>query len=294
MLGFLIMIRRFSIFLFLVVPYLAKAQGCSDAGICSMPQSSVTSHEKSIPLSLSVEQTWELGEQDMQYLHSVFGLALKASDKLDISFSIPLRNAYYSQEWYAYISDATLASRYLVSDKIGITLGAKFPIGTVTAQDAAGNHLPMALQGGLGTYDLLFQGEYKMPSWSVALGYQLPFGAIDNTFEPNGKFIDFQNSYHLDRGDDIMLRYNRMWASTNLNWMASVVSVYRIKGDYIYDGERVPESEGISFNLGLQAIKAIQKGNLKARLAVPVYVRKARPDGLTRTVIIALAWEGFL
>ncbi|NQU35284.1 MAG: hypothetical protein HQ521_18815 [Bacteroidetes bacterium] len=90
---------------------------------------------------------------------------------------------------------------------------------------------------GLGTYDMIlgFGSIYK--KWHLGFGYQHSFGHNLNEFEHRNdnpaNFNNYNESYHLQRADDIMLRIERQFLIGNANYMFSVLPIYHLEDNKI-------------------------------------------------------------
>ncbi|WP_075590738.1 hypothetical protein [Labilibacter marinus] len=261
-----------------------KAQGCSDAGVCSIDSYKNTNNQ----LAWSVSQSAELGENFILYLHTTIGMRLPLGEKAQVSMSLPYRNSIYKGELYTGFSDATVASSFNITSEYNIIAGLKIPL-SESNNSKDGVPLPMALQQGLGTFDAIISIDRRWKQNKLSMGYQYVFGTNNNAFMGND---NFGASANLERGDDFMLRYDRYWGKEHRNWKASLVSVYRIGGDKINDGEFVEKSKGLSINVAMVRSIQLKNNELELMMAVPVVARKARVDGLTRNFILSAKLNG--
>jgi hypothetical protein len=264
------------------------SQGCSDAGVCSIDGH--LNSDKSLRLSTNLSQSIELGEQNVVYLHTTADLSYKLSAGISTSLVLPFRTIIYKKHWYKYVGDITWAVNGKLSSKWNLSGAVKIPLSNADASDNAENPLPMALQSGLGTYDVLLSTQYKMNNWEVTAGYQLPLGTNKNTFVSNNMYPGFGTSYVLNRGDDALLRLRRKIAQKNGDWELAVLALYRIGGDKILNGQKVDGSEGLSINTNMSKTFFISNQEVQLGAAVPLFVRESRVDGLTRTFIISAKW----
>ncbi|TLX76553.1 hypothetical protein E9993_06595 [Labilibacter sediminis] len=285
---------RVELFLILFFIYSAGcySQGCSDAGVCSI-HPGVQAEDSEVDVAyIFASQTMELGEQQVLYFHSTVGFTLPLSPRFNTTVSLPFRNAYFKQSWYSSLSDVLVLLSADLNENIILSAGSKIPVGDANNKDEEGDVLPMALQPGLGTYDAIVLLRYQKNKWNVGFGYQYVFGQNENTFIANEKYPEFETSYNLNRGDDLMLRYDRIFDTPKNKWQASLISSYRLGGDKIYGNKKVKDSEGLSLNLAISLLKPQEHHQLEYMLAVPLLVREARVDGLTRSAILSIRWSG--
>lgn len=278
--------------LILLIPDI-KSQGCSDAGVCSIDayHGSEKKKESGRSLGISLSQTAELGEQNTIYFHSIVGISW-SKGRFNHRLMVPYRIMGYDGNGYSGISDITISSAFRWSEKWSSTVGLKLPPNNANNTDRNGVALPMALQTSLGTYDFLASVTFSSAQWRMSGGWQHAFGSNDNAFVSNDQFPDFSTSSDLDRGDDVMIRVDRFLPRPNGYWQLALVNVYRLFEDEA-DGQRIDGSKGLSMNV--YAAKKWDYANgsdLKLAAAVPLVVRKVRPDGLTRTFIMSLTWSG--
>ncbi len=276
----------------MVVFQIGKAQGCSDAGICSI--NGCADENKTQAWNAWGGQTAELGENKVIYFHTSVGVSVKVSPSSQFSFSVPFRNILYKSEMFHGLGDGTLAYSIKISERISLTSGLKIPFSQSDKKDKNANPLPMAFQSGLGTFDGILSIGYKWNIHKISLGYQHVFGTNDNGFLGNDLYENFNASARFNRGDDIMLRYDRRLSKDTDKWRASLISVYRIQSDRILDSELVEDSKGLSLNVAFFRQVKLGKRNLEFMLAAPLIARKVRADGLTRNVIAGVKLTGLL
>ncbi len=266
------------------------AQGCSDAGVCSID--SYISEDEELPWDFSIAQSIELGENQIVYFHSIATLSFKFASNYQVQLELPFRNSFYKGNLYSGVGDGSLifSTKF---NKVSINAGFKMPITDANKSDKYKNPLPMALQNGLGTFDAMLSLGYQWKFDEVFLGYQYVLGSNNNEFKSGGKFAEFESSVGLDRGDDFMFRYNRRIGKKS-NWKASLIGVYRINGDKINNGNWVKGSEGLSLNIAFKHNLIVANKNVELLFASPVFARKARVDGLTRNFIFSARINGLL
>ncbi|MBI9062806.1 MAG: hypothetical protein JEZ14_12550 [Marinilabiliaceae bacterium] len=205
---------------------------------------------------------------------------------------VPYRIIAYDGNGYSGLSDITISSTFRWSDRWSSTVGLKLPPNNANKTDRNGEDLPMALQTSLGTYDFLASVTFSSDQWRMSGGWQHAFGTNDNAFVSNGQFSDFSTSVNLDRGDDVMIRVDRFLPHLNGHWQLAFVNVYRLSEDKA-DGQSIDGSKGLSMNVYAAKKWAYTNGSdLKLAAALPLVIRKVRPDGLTRSFIVSLTWSG--
>jgi hypothetical protein len=159
----------------------------------------------------------------------------------------------------------------------------------------------MYYQTSLGTYDFITGVSLISRHWLVATGIQYPFNKNENQFiwqqwlDPNEtEYIKkYNNAKELKRGTDVMLRVERNFRFSRLNFSLGLLPIYRITRDEITtpDGRREKRDKG----LALSAIFTtgynfnVQSG-VKLLLGRKLVQRDFNPDGLTREFVSTLSF----
>ena len=271
----------------------ALAQGCSDAGICTMGSmrtgATTTAQQRSIYTSLS--SSFGIGEQGVTILHAVPEVTLPLFDNGILRASIPLVRASGSLGTNEGIGDASINythSLYRDDDmEMGLTAGVRVATGTTNAQRSAGKALPMPYQTGLGTTDLVAGFSAIIDQWTLAAGYQrVVVDRNSNTYHDED--LGYFTSHQLRRGDDAMLRVSRRFQVGGVDLAPSVLAIYRVQGDRVMN-VNVEGSRGLTLNVAFAAMTPISdRFTLRLDLASPIVVRQVRADGLTRAFVATL------
>lgn len=272
------------------------AQGCSDAGFCSAGglksqgadgKSGLTFHliaaggEQGTGIyTFQPEWNWKIDslhqlqvKWPIHYISGDLGNVNGLGDPI-ISCS---RLLYEPKEW-----------------KWTGSLGARIPVNR--ADKSLNNRpLPMPYQTSLGTYDLIAGLSLKNDQWLFALGFQQPL--IQNN--ENGFLLDsavgakelgYFNSAGLMRSGDIMLRAERTHEWKNWQFTGGFLPIVHLTRDTYRSSSKtiksIEGSEGLTFNVNLNAKYNMKKGAAGIMLAMPLIVRENRPDGLTRAFVV--------
>ncbi len=197
------------------------------------------------------------------------------------------------------LGDVTGSFTYIPISKskssLSITAGIKIPTNNANlSKDSLA--LPMVYQTSLGSTDILLGAKYSYKKWDLTVGYQHAFNSNKNGYLNRSNINDSStyNSYfeskELKRADDGICRINRNFAYKKINASAGLLAIYHLANDTYTNamGERVKSigSEGLTLNINLAGSYTISK-KLSVILiyASPIVVRKARPDGLTRSLV---------
>ncbi|WP_245970371.1 hypothetical protein [Pseudochryseolinea flava] len=186
---------------------------------------------------------------------------------------------------------------------VNLSLGSKIPTNN-SDKDIDGRPLPMYYQTSLGTYDLIAGISLITRRWLIATGIQHPFNENGNEFlwsawegGPNSvAYIQkYANAKHLKRGTDVMLRVERNFRFSRLNFTLGLLPIYRITKDEIQlgNGERV-KPDGTT-GLALSGILTTGynfnvRSGVKLLLGHKIVQRDFNPDGLTREFVSSLSY----
>jgi hypothetical protein len=186
---------------------------------------------------------------------------------------------------------------------INLSVGTKIP-SNKSNKDVNGYPLPMYYQTSLGTYDFITGLSYINRNWLLATGIQIPLNKNENQFlwgawtgsgEEQAYILKYSRSKELQRGTDVMIRVERNFRFSRLNFTLGVLPIYRITNDEITNpaGQRFkPEgakglamsgifTTGYSFNV---------RSGIKILLGHKFVQRDENPDGLTREFVSTLSY----
>ncbi|MBL0743951.1 hypothetical protein [Chryseolinea lacunae] len=297
--------------LFAFHSHTTRAQGCSDAGFCTMGAMKPDQpFNKKIALKLrSMEISFYRGTTTLTPVIYVatadlnFGLNAKTSFQV----KLPYQMARGQLGNTSSLGDISLClTRNIRSTEkydINFSFGGKLPSNNSNKHDAEGNALPMYYQTSLGTYDLIAGVSLISRNWMFATGVQLPLNRNGNQFlwtewkdQDELDYVQkYANSKELKRGADVMLRIERNFRFSRLNFTVGLLPIFRVYHDEITDktGERVrPDgamglalsgtfTTGYSFNV---------RSGVKLLLAHKIRNREFNPDGLTREFVSTLGY----
>lgn len=294
------------------------SQGCSDAGFCTMGAMKPDQpYNKKIALKLrSMEMSF--------YRGSTLLSPIVYSGTLDLSFNI-FDNKTFFQVKLPYqavkgnfgktsgLSDVSLCFTRKVSMlgpfDINVSLGGKIPSNDADlTDDIHGLPLPMYYQTSLGTYDLVAGMSMISRSWLFATGIQHPFNKNQNHFTwaqwvpvyQNGDGGDYVRSYdvpyELKRGTDVMLRVERNFRFSRLNFSAGVLPIFRITKDETAvpaTGERIKRDGTTGMALSVIATAGYSfnvRSGAKLLYGKKITNRDVNPDGLTRHDVMTISY----
>lgn len=282
----------------------ATAQGCSDAGFCTiggLAHQTKTDEKKSanslrllLPVGLGdegvfvvtpgieythVRNRWQWqGKITGNYASGNLGSAVGAGDVfLSATYSLPAKKALSS----------------------AFTLGTKLPLNQGNLKED-GRSLPMQYQSSLGTVDLIVGFAVASARWKWAAGWQQPLsGRNRNNFLPvywnDAKAAAYPPTNDFNRKGDVLLRTT--YAVVNrksFRLEGGLLGIYHLGEDTYVDFNTstrpiaLAGSQGLTLNLTAAAdVQLNQKWSLGFTGGVPLVVRDVRPDGLTRSFVFA-------
>lgn len=320
--------RLFLLLTFLVVYEGSNAQGCSDAGFCSMGAMRPSQvYHKAINFKLrALEFSYYRGTTTLTPVVSAATLdfTFGINEKTNFQFKLPYQWVEGSLGNTSGIADLSfsLTRNVYSSEKytINATLGAKIPTNNADldedvnqqflSDDVVTADLPMYYQTSLGTFDLVLGGAYISKEWMFAVGLQTPLAHNnENDFRwsewqnyPNTSYIrSYDLANNLKRGTDIMLRVERAFHFSNLDIRLGLLPIFRITKDEILDVRQGSPTEGQRIELdgttGMALTGLLNVAyhfntmhSVKFLYGQKITERDVNPDGLTRNNVISLSY----
>lgn len=304
------------LFLCLVISFISHSQGCSDAGFCTMGAMKPDQpFNKNIQIKLrSMELSFYRGTTTTTPVVYVA--------TMDFNFSINSLSSFQIKVPYTFVREGNLGKTEGLSDlsfcytrsikssdkfDLNFSLGGKIPTNrsNLTSDKFPDEPLPMYYQTSLGTIDFVSGLSLISRKWLFATGIQIPMINLnENTFDwtdfpeyPNPDYLEtYSQSNLLKRGIDVMLRVERNFRFSRINFSAGLLPIYRITNDQITDqkGNHIkPEgarglalsgilTTGYQFNV---------KNGIKLLWGHKIIQRDKNPDGLSRNMVTSLTYN---
>ncbi|MBN8684665.1 MAG: hypothetical protein J0L99_18585 [Chitinophagales bacterium] len=280
-----------------------QAQGCSDAGFCTLnnfkPADPET--EEIYYNHLKAGISYGAADYDIAVLGTYFEYGHQINKKLSAEAKITTLYQQNDNVKAFGFSDVYLTAGYAIHERFRLTLGAKLPLND-------GNRLidetvvPMDFQSSLGTIDAIAGVSWQYKNLQATLALQQPLTQNNNQFLEeklvgNSVFNGFQSSRLFKRSGDLMLRVSYAFAlGSKLRLTPAILPIYHLANDEYTDDagiRRVIEgSQGLTLNSNLFIDYQIkEQHNLQLSVGAPFVVREARPDGLTRSFIAGLEYK---
>ncbi|MDH4472583.1 MAG: hypothetical protein QE487_08225 [Fluviicola sp.] len=280
------------------------AQGCSDAGFCTVdalksPDGDSTVSEKSVQLKLGAS----VGKAD--YNITIFASYLEYNRQVNKHWGYDMKLTQLAQFTDSIntngLGDLFLIGTYKTNSKIAVTAGVKLPFSDGNKQ-RNGRSLPNDFQSSLGTIDFIGGISKDWRKFRFTAAVQQPLTQGKNRFSPElfdsiSVFSTFQSTNGFERRGDVLARMNYTWA-VNKHWKLTpgLLAIYHLGEDSYLDSfdvrKPISGSEGLTLNGTLFVHYSINKSHkLEFSAGTPFVVRAVRPDGLTRSFVATLEWK---
>ena len=282
-----------------------NAQGCSDAGFCTIGNldqhhentSAGTKQKLSIILSNGV------GDEHVY----VFTPAIQYDNELNKHWAIQAKlTANYANGNLGNATgpgDAFLTAIYNISKtkkwQTSFLLGIKIPLNNGDIHEES-KPLPMQYQSSLGTIDILAGVSVKNLHWLFATAIQQPLtGTNRNTFLPvywnTAKADAYIPTNDFKRKGDVLLKAAYTFnTEKKLLVTTGLLGIYHLGRDTYINGNvsnnpiELKGSNGLTLNATASGnYKINNKFSLGLSAGVPFVVRDIRPDGLTREFVLS-------
>lgn len=286
-----------------VVSFMMYAQGCSDAGFCTLEGLMPLLHKPGKNLKNQIKLGGFYGSADNNI--TVYGNYLEYRHQLNakLNFNAKLNALGQSGKDITVfgLSDIILTSNYKASNNLGLTLGLKLPL---MAADRTFNELPLPMdyQSSLGTSDLIFGLSYQIKKWQITAAIQQPLSQNSNQFLSNdypqaSELATIQSTREFQRAGDLLSRLSYPFQlRPKLKFTPGLLAIYHLANDRYTNafGQEVEivNSQGLTLNANLYLdYKLSAVSWLQVNAGFPFLVREARPDGLTRSRIANLEYR---
>jgi hypothetical protein len=288
----------------------AFAQGCSDAGFCTMGAMKPDQpFNKKIELKLrSMELSFYRGTTTLTPVIYVATADLNFSLNSKNSFQVklPYQAVQGSLANTSGLGDISLCfTRNIFTSErydINLSVGSKIP---TNKSDKTVNDLPLPMyyQTSLGTFDFITGLSLITRKWLFATGIQVPLNKNGNQFlwgawKDTGReaYIErYAPAKELKRGTDVMIRVERNFRFSRLNFSLGLLPIYRITNDEITNGAGQRIKPDKAKGLALSGIFTtgynfnVQSG-IKLLVGHKLVQRDINPDGLSRELVTTLSF----
>lgn len=287
---------------FMTVSY---AQGCSDAGFCSIGSfKSGVSKDSALRSSISVGSSFGQGDDAVFVVTPYLQYDVHINRQWSVQTKVTANYANGNLGSATNVGDVFITGTY--NSRLGKRWGIQYTVGTKIPFNASnlsskGRPLPMQYQSSLGTVDAIAGVTVSDNRWQFSTAVQIPLsGENKNGFLPvywNDKeeAMNYPSTNAFLRKADVLLRASRNVVQ-NKTWNVSLglLGIYHLGEDSYIDpfmnNNRIAiaGSNGLTLNATAAAtVQVNRRLQLGLTAGVPLVVREVRPDGLTRSWVIS-------
>lgn len=298
------------------IPSILKAQGCSDAGFCTMGAMKPAQPYRKFAIRLHSIELQQYAAYT-PFKDWVIAYTLDANVAIDAKtiaqVKLPYGFTFGQLANTQGLGDVSLSLTrgifFQENLQINATIGAKIPTGNANKKTSDGLPLPMYYQQTLGTTDFVAGLSVANRKWLLAVGYQHAFGTIENSFlwgpwnnatknglrtkEDSITANKYPRANQLKRGKDVMFRVERSVRLSKVSFNVGLLPIIRLTSDEItLQGKRVkqPDSKGLTLN-GL--ISSVYHFSVRTSITIingfALIQRKSNPDGLARNYVSTIS-----
>ena len=314
--------RIYAVLLGLFISMQVVAQGCSDAGFCTMgAMKPDQAYSKNINFKLrSIELSQYRGTTTLSPMVYVTNLdvSVGVTEKLGLQVKLPYQWTTGNFGNTSGMGDISLSmtrnSGRIGSFDFNTTIGMKIPTNKSDIlskgdkfPESKGLVMPMYQQVSLGSVDIIIGASLINEKWLLAVGYQDALTANNNTFKwsdwtpfyPSDDYVrEYDRATKLKRGTDIMVRVERNFRFARYNFNVGLLPIYRITKDQIIDSPSgIGEYVKLDGTTGLAASLLVGAGynfninnSIKMTYGQKLKQREVNPDGLTRHNVLIVAY----
>lgn len=289
----------------------ARAQGCSDAGFCTMG-----AMKPDQPFNKKID--FRLRSMEVSFYRGTTPLTpIIYVANVDMTFSLGNKTTFQAKVPYQWASgllgktsslgDLSLCVTRIIksTDKydISLSVGGKVPTNRSDLKEDD-RPLPMYYQTSLGTYDFITGISFISQKWLFATGVQHPFNKNRNDFlwsrwAGSGHSEEYIAKYaqarQLRRGTDVMIRVERNFRFSRLNFSLGLLPIYRVTNDEFIndDGQviRPDKANGLALSaIGTAGYQFNVRSGIRLLFGSKIVQRERNPDGLTREIVNTVSY----
>jgi hypothetical protein len=291
------------------------AQGCSDAGFCTMGAMKPDQH-------FSKKLNLKLRSMELSFYRGTTTLTpIVKSVTMDLNFSLNSKNSIQVKLPYQWVDgrlghtkdlgDISLCyTQNLMSKEnadLNLSIGAKLPTNQSDKVSDQGFPLPMYYQTSLGTYDVIGGISLISGKWLFATGIQIPLNENKNQFlwgawprpdvsKDDSTYVHkYDRAKNLKRGIDVMVRVERNFRFSRFNFSIGLLPIYGIIPDEYTLPNGTRNRPAGATGLALSGIvTAGYSFNVRTGIKIlagrKLTQREENPDGLTRHLVTSITY----
>lgn len=293
--------KKISFIITLLGSFSIYAQGCSDAGFCSVGNT-FTDELTSTKNQLDFGAIIGGGEANIFYFSPYLSYTRNITESFSMNAKVTYSQADGDFGTRGQFGDAFLTGNYTFKEKNAkmwsTLLGFKFPF---TSSNAKINDvsLPLDYQASLGTFDLIAGLGLNYKKWFFNTAIQIPIfnnnkNSYFNEYSPSN---DFVSTNLFERKPDVLFRTTyTITSNKKITFKPNLLFIYHL-GEDSYEnifGNRstIKNSDGLTLNGNLITSYEISSTKrIELSLATPFVIREERPDGLTRSFTAGLIYK---
>jgi len=289
----------------------SNAQGCSDAGFCSIHAiknntgSSLEKNEKDNDIAIGF--AFGKGERSTSIYTPYVEYTRSITEQTSVTGKISFSAVTGELANTTGLGDLFLSVNHAIDNKKkwqkSFVVGVKIPFDQADIVEN-GIHLPMPYQTSLGTTDLVLGISYIRRAFGATLALQQPLQKTNgNRFLP-GDYPDvplaaeyLPTNYFGRKGDALLrLSYNFDLCYSRFSIRPSLLGIYHLGNDSYLDANKIrmeiEKSSGLTLNANVFIDYKLAKASaLELTFGTPFVVRTNRPDGLTRSFVASLEYK---
>ena len=289
----------------------ANAQGCSDAGVCTIhaiKNNTSTSGEKGDKNNnIAVGFAFGKGERNTSVYTPYIEYTRSITDQTSVTGKISFSAVTGELANTSGLGDLFVSVNHAIDNnrkwQKSLVVGLKIPFDQADIVEN-GIHLPMPYQTSLGTTDLVLGLSYIRQSFGATLALQQPLKKMNgNRFLPSDYpsvplAAEYLPTNYFERKSDALLRfsYNFDLNRSRFSIRPSLLGIYHLGNDSYADMNKmrikIEQSSGLTLNGNVFVGYSLNKSSaLELSAGAPFVVRTNRPDGLTRSFVASLEYK---
>lgn len=288
----------------------ASAQGCSDAGVCTLHSlknnTGTGTHTEKTKNSLVLGAGYGRGERSTDnytgYLEYTryFASGTSLTGKVNYNL-ISGELARTSGPGDIFLSVNQRFAKKAKWQKSAVA-GIKIPLHS-SDRVKNGIRLPMPYQTSLGTYDLVLALNVNRKSFGATLALQQPLSSVNRNMFLPGDYpgvpltTEYWPTNRFSRKGDLVGRVSyEIKTKSRFTIRPGLLGIYHLGNDTYVDNSNkrrpIYNSTGLTLNGNVFFGYRFKSGNgIELSLGTPFVVRDQRPDGLTRSFVASLEYQ---
>ena len=302
--------KIFSIVVVVMIANNSNAQGCSDAGVCTIHsiKNNAEGHESKAGKNNDLSIGFGYGKGERSTNNYIWYVEYTRSLSARSSITGKLNYTAINGELANITGPGDLFLSFNHSFDVNKKWQKSFVVGVKLPFDGAdivenGIHLPMPYQTSLGTIDLVLALNYNRKNFGATLALQQPLKAQnENKFLP-GDYpatpvtLKYWPSNEFKRKGDVVGRISYSFKTgERFSIRPSLLGIYHLANDSYADDNKmrrpIYNSTGLTLNGNVFFDYRLKNGNgFELSFGTPFFVRDQRPDGLTRKFVATLEYQ---